>query len=271
MDRAIERLLDDEDATRAASQKLEEVRARYAWPAVVDPLAALIERPLREPGFGSRAVVTLVRTCGPDSMAPFAGEERTGRFGTSPTHCVVPRCLRRLGADAREHPATRRSEHGRPARRPRRLNRPMARRVCARDALPRCRRLWRVLARPRLRAAGADRRSRLTLTAVRELRAHPERGKKIVADAFGLRLLVATAATILLIAISPLFPYSDRVETALRIAAVALFFLVLSGVPTIVLQSRVRLDLAAFVDFITAASTLVLIVVVTEADLGSRG
>jgi glycosyltransferase involved in cell wall biosynthesis len=55
---AIERLLDDEDVGQAARAKLEEVRARYAWPTVVQPLAALIERPLPEPGFGSRAVVT---------------------------------------------------------------------------------------------------------------------------------------------------------------------------------------------------------------------
>jgi O-antigen/teichoic acid export membrane protein len=108
----------------------------------------------------------------------------------------------------------------------------------------------------------------LTLTAVRELRAHPEREREILADAFGLRILLAAAATIVLVAISPLFPYSDRVETGLRIAAIGLFFLVLSGVPTIVFQSRIRLDLAAFVDFVTAASTLALIVLVTQADLG---
>jgi O-antigen/teichoic acid export membrane protein len=108
----------------------------------------------------------------------------------------------------------------------------------------------------------------LTLTAVRELRANPEREDEILADAFGLRLLVATTATLVLVAISPLFPYSDRVESALRIAAIGLFFLVLSGVPTIVFQARIRLDLAALVDLVTAASTLALIVVVTEADLG---
>jgi O-antigen/teichoic acid export membrane protein len=108
----------------------------------------------------------------------------------------------------------------------------------------------------------------LTLTAVRELRAHPERENEILADAFGLRLLVATTAAVVLVAISPLFPYSDRVESGLRIAAVGLFFLVLSGVPTIVFQTRIRLDLAALVDLVTAASTLALIVVVTEADLG---
>jgi glycosyltransferase involved in cell wall biosynthesis len=55
---AIERLLDDEATSLAARQRLEEVRLRYAWPSVVEPLAALIERPLIEPRFGSRAVAT---------------------------------------------------------------------------------------------------------------------------------------------------------------------------------------------------------------------
>jgi glycosyltransferase involved in cell wall biosynthesis len=55
---AIERLLDDEATSRAAREKLQEVRLSYTWPAVVEPLADLIERPLREPGFGSHAVVT---------------------------------------------------------------------------------------------------------------------------------------------------------------------------------------------------------------------
>jgi O-antigen/teichoic acid export membrane protein len=108
----------------------------------------------------------------------------------------------------------------------------------------------------------------LTLTAVRELRANPEREDEILSDAFGLRLLVATTAAVVLVAISPLFPYSDRVESALRIAAIGLFFLVLSGVPTMVFQARIRLDLAALVDLVTAASTLALIVLVTQADLG---
>lgn len=108
----------------------------------------------------------------------------------------------------------------------------------------------------------------LTLTAVRELRANPEREDEILSDAFGLRLLVAATAAVVLVAISPLFPYSDRVESALRIAAIGLFFLVLSGVPTMVFQTRIRLDLAALVDLVTAASTFALIVLVTQADLG---
>jgi O-antigen/teichoic acid export membrane protein len=108
----------------------------------------------------------------------------------------------------------------------------------------------------------------LTLVGVRELAAKREPEGTLLGNLFGLRLLVALAASITLFAISPLFPYSDRVESGLRLGAIAVFFLVLSGVPTIVFQSRVRLDLAAIVDFVTAAATLTLIVLFTKADLG---
>jgi glycosyltransferase involved in cell wall biosynthesis len=55
---AIERLLDDDAMSQVARKKLHEVRLRYTWPAVIKPLADLIEWPLREPDFGSRAVIT---------------------------------------------------------------------------------------------------------------------------------------------------------------------------------------------------------------------
>ena len=108
----------------------------------------------------------------------------------------------------------------------------------------------------------------LTLVGVRELAAKRDPEETLLGHLFGLRLLVAFAASIALLAISPLFPYSSRVEDGLRVGAIAVFFLVLSGIPTIVFQSRVRLDLAAIVDFVTAASTLILVVLFIEADLG---
>jgi glycosyltransferase involved in cell wall biosynthesis len=55
---AIERLLEDKGTSRTAREKLEEVRLSYTWPAVVEPLAALIDRPLPKPAFGSRAIAT---------------------------------------------------------------------------------------------------------------------------------------------------------------------------------------------------------------------
>jgi glycosyltransferase involved in cell wall biosynthesis len=86
---AIERLLDDEATSRAAREKLEEVRLSYTWPAVVEPLAALIERPLREPGFGSRAVVT----AGTYLWSGFRGTVR--RRGVHRTMTDIANALRR--------------------------------------------------------------------------------------------------------------------------------------------------------------------------------
>jgi O-antigen/teichoic acid export membrane protein len=108
----------------------------------------------------------------------------------------------------------------------------------------------------------------LTAIGVRELardRAHEE---TIIGNLLVLRFAVALAASVLLIAISPLFPYSDRVESGLRLAAVGLFALVLSGLPLIVFQSRLRLELSALVDFVVAAATLLFVLVGTQADLG---
>lgn len=108
----------------------------------------------------------------------------------------------------------------------------------------------------------------LTAIGVRELARDPDHEEAIVGDLLVLRIAIALAASLILTAISPLFPYSDRVESGLRLAAVGLFALVLSGLPLIIFQSRLRLELAALVDFVTAAATLLFVVVGTQADLG---
>jgi O-antigen/teichoic acid export membrane protein len=108
----------------------------------------------------------------------------------------------------------------------------------------------------------------LTAIGVRELAAHRDEEETLVGDLLGLRIAVALTVSVLLAAVSPLFPYSDRVESGLRLAAIALFALVLSGLPLIVFQSRQRLELSALVDFVTAAATLFFVVIATQADLG---
>jgi O-antigen/teichoic acid export membrane protein len=108
----------------------------------------------------------------------------------------------------------------------------------------------------------------LTAIGVRELAAHRDEEETLVGDLLGLRIVVALTAAVLLVAVSPLFPYSDRVEGGLRLAAIGLFALVLSGLPLIVFQSRERLELSALVDFVTAAATLLFVVIATQADLG---
>jgi glycosyltransferase involved in cell wall biosynthesis len=86
---AIERLLDDEGAALAARQRLEEIRLRYAWPGVVEPLAELIERPLSEPRFGSRAA----GTAGAYLWSGFRGTIR--RRGVQRTIAEIVAALRR--------------------------------------------------------------------------------------------------------------------------------------------------------------------------------
>jgi O-antigen/teichoic acid export membrane protein len=108
----------------------------------------------------------------------------------------------------------------------------------------------------------------LTAIGVRELAAGRDDEETLVGDLLGLRILIALAVSVLLAAVSPLFPYSNEVEGGLRLAAVGLFALVLTGVPLIVFQSRQRLELSALVDFVTAAATLAFVIVATQADLG---
>jgi O-antigen/teichoic acid export membrane protein len=108
----------------------------------------------------------------------------------------------------------------------------------------------------------------LTAIGVRELAAHRDEEETLVGDLLGLRIGVALSAAFLLAAVSPLFPYSARVEDGLRLAAIGLFALVLSGLPLIVFQSRERLELSALIDFVTAAATLFFVVIATQADLG---
>jgi O-antigen/teichoic acid export membrane protein len=108
----------------------------------------------------------------------------------------------------------------------------------------------------------------LTAIGVRELAKDQAHEEAILGNLLVLRIAIALAAALLLIAISPLFPYSDRVESGLRLAAVGLFALVLSGFPLIVFQSRLRLELSALIDFVIAAATLLFVVVGTQADLG---
>ena len=108
----------------------------------------------------------------------------------------------------------------------------------------------------------------LTAIGVRELAAHRDEEETLVGDLLGLRIAVALIASVLLVAVSPLFPYSEQVESGLRLAAIGLFALVLSGLPLIVFQSRQRLELSALVDFVTAAATLLFVIIATQADLG---
>lgn len=56
---AIESMLDDETARRSARARLEEVRSRFAWPIVVEPLSALIEQELPAPRYPPNVIPLL--------------------------------------------------------------------------------------------------------------------------------------------------------------------------------------------------------------------
>jgi O-antigen/teichoic acid export membrane protein len=108
----------------------------------------------------------------------------------------------------------------------------------------------------------------MTPIGVRELARRPAETNRLVGNLLGLRLLVAGAAALALLALSPLVHYESRVQEGLRLAALAAIALVLIGIPAIVFQSRLRLELAMLVEIVSSAATLLLLIVVTTADLG---
>jgi O-antigen/teichoic acid export membrane protein len=108
----------------------------------------------------------------------------------------------------------------------------------------------------------------MTPVGVRELTRRPDQTHRLVGNLLGLRLLFAGMAALALLVLSPIVQYESRVQEGLRLAALAAIALVLVGVPAIVFQSRLRLELAMLVEIVTSAATLVLLIVVTSAELG---
>lgn len=108
----------------------------------------------------------------------------------------------------------------------------------------------------------------LTQIGVRELAVREEAREELVGNLLALRVAVAGAAALVLVAISPVVPYEDRVQSGLRIGAAAVFVLVLAGLPGIVFQATMRLHLAAVVELVGSASGLLFVLVVTQAELG---
>jgi O-antigen/teichoic acid export membrane protein len=107
-----------------------------------------------------------------------------------------------------------------------------------------------------------------TPVGVRELARRPEQTHRLVGNLLGLRVIFAGVAALALLVLSPIVQYESRVQEGLRLAALAAIALVLVGVPAIVFQSRLRLELAMLVEVVTSAATLLLLIVVTTADLG---
>jgi O-antigen/teichoic acid export membrane protein len=108
----------------------------------------------------------------------------------------------------------------------------------------------------------------LTQIGVRELAVREEAREELVGNLLALRVAVAVAAALVLVVISPVVPYEDRVQSGLRIGAAAVLFLVLAGLPAIVFQATMRLHLAAVVELVGSASGLLFVLVATQAELG---
>ena len=90
----------------------------------------------------------------------------------------------------------------------------------------------------------------------------------MIGNLLGLRVLLAGGAALALLVLSLLVQYEPRVQEGLRIVAPAAVALVLVGLPAIIFQSRLRLELAMLVEIVTSATTLILLIAVTAADLG---
>jgi O-antigen/teichoic acid export membrane protein len=108
----------------------------------------------------------------------------------------------------------------------------------------------------------------MTPIGVRELARRPEETHRLIGNLLALRIVVAVLAAATLVGLSAILQYETRVQEGLRLVALAAIALVLIGVPTIVFQSRLRLELAMLVEVVTSATTLILVVVATTADLG---
>ena len=108
----------------------------------------------------------------------------------------------------------------------------------------------------------------MTPIGVRELARRPEEVHRLVGSLLGLRFLLAGTAALALLALSVIVQYEPRVQEGMRLAALAAIALVLVGLPAIVFQSRLRLELAMLVEIVSSATTLVLLIAVTTADLG---
>jgi O-antigen/teichoic acid export membrane protein len=107
-----------------------------------------------------------------------------------------------------------------------------------------------------------------TPVGVRELARRPDETHGLVGNLLGLRVLFAVLAAFALLALSVILQYESRVQEGLRLASLAAIALVLIGVPAIVFQSRLRLELAMIVEIVSSATTLILLIIVTTADLG---
>ncbi len=93
-----------------------------------------------------------------------------------------------------------------------------------------------------------------TSIGVRELARRPGEAERLIGNLLGIRLLLAAGAALSLLVLSVLVHYEPRVQEGLRLAALAAAALMLVGLPAIIFQSRLRLELAMLVECVTSVS-----------------
>lgn len=108
----------------------------------------------------------------------------------------------------------------------------------------------------------------ITTIAVREISRDPGSARRVVSNVVTVKAAFALAAALLLLALIPLLPYSSELRIALALALAGLVLQAMSLVPSIVFQSRLRMDLQAAVDLTVAAANLSLVAVVIAAGGG---
>lgn len=102
----------------------------------------------------------------------------------------------------------------------------------------------------------------VTTIAVREISRRPDSARQVVSNVLTVKAAFSLAAALLLLAAVPLLPYSHELRIALALALVGLVLQVMSLVPSVLFQSRLRMDLQAAVDVSVATTNLGLVIVV---------
>jgi O-antigen/teichoic acid export membrane protein len=98
--------------------------------------------------------------------------------------------------------------------------------------------------------------------AVREISREPASERRVLGSVVTVKVVLGLASALILLAAVPLLPYPYELRLALALALLGLILQVLSTAPTVVFQSRLRMDLQAAVDVTIVAANLGLVLLV---------
>ena len=98
------------------------------------------------------------------------------------------------------------------------------------------------------------------VTLVREFSRSKNISQNVKATFLNLKLILILASTLLSVVVLLFFPYSSHIKVAIVIGAVAVAFSNMISYGTSILQSRLRLDLVALIEFATKIITVVAVI-----------